>query len=195
MTTLHVCGMDPSLRSWGLAKGTYDVASRKISVLAMGVISPAIPTGKQVRQNSKDIEAAAQLFDVAMMFAKDSQAVFVEVPVGSQSSRAMAGYAICCGVLGAIRAMGKPFFEQTPTEIKLAGAGNKEATKLEMIEWAVSAHPEAPWPTYKERGVDQLSRAKAEHMADAVAAIHAGVNSQAFKQFVAMLSLKESIAA
>jgi Holliday junction resolvasome RuvABC endonuclease subunit len=94
----------------------------------------------------------------------------------------MASYGICVGVLGALRASGIPFFEVTPTEVKLAGAGHKTATKEEMIAWAMAKHPEANWPMHQGK----VSAAKAEHQADAVAAIYAGVASNPFRQ---MLSL------
>jgi Holliday junction resolvasome RuvABC endonuclease subunit len=94
----------------------------------------------------------------------------------------MASYGICVGVLGSLRAAGVPFFEVTPTEVKLAGFGKKTATKEQMISWAVAKHPEANWPTYTRNGVKEVSEAKAEHMADAVAAIYAGIASNPFQQ-------------
>lgn len=99
----------------------------------------------------------------------------------------MASYGICVGVLGALRASGIPFFEVTPTEVKLAGAGKKTATKQEMIEWVVKQHPEADWPMYAKGGQQLISEAKAEHMADAVCAIHAGIQSNPFQQLLPFL--------
>ena len=137
-----------------------------------------------MRQNSKDLEAAFQLADAVAGWVDFSMpaAIFVEVPVGSQSSRAMASYGICVGVLGALRARGRPFFEVTPTEVKLAATNNKNATKSQMIEWATTAHPEAPWPTQTQKGVTRIVDSKAEHMADAIAAIYAGTRSPIFRQ-------------
>ena len=97
----------------------------------------------------------------------------------------MCGYGVCVGVLGALRATGIPFFEVTPTEVKMASFGEKIATKKQMIQWAIKKHPEANWPTYLENGVMKISEAKAEHMADATAAIYAGVSCNEFKQFMA----------
>ena len=98
----------------------------------------------------------------------------------------MASYGICVGVLGALRAQGIPFFEVTPIEVKLAACGIKTASKSQMIDWAVKNYPKAPWPTYKENGSSLISSAKAEHMADAIAAIHAGISTLAFKQMLSM---------
>lgn len=183
-----VCGYDPSLRHWGVSKAHYDTVTKELTVYDVSVIEPNLPTGKQVRQNSLDLEAAVQLYKGALAAAHGAKAIFVEVPVGSQSARAMAGYAICVGVLGALRASGIPFFEVTPTEVKVAAVGYKNATKAEMIQWATSKHPEANWPTYKQHGKDVISEAKAEHQADATAAIYAGLASNSFKQVAPFLN-------
>jgi hypothetical protein len=99
----------------------------------------------------------------------------------------MASYGICVGVLGALHGMDIPFFEVTPTEVKLAGHGTKTATKQDMISWAMNKHPEANWPTYRSNGKDLVSEAKAEHMADAVAAIYAGLSCKSFQQLLQFL--------
>lgn len=181
-------GLDPSLRNWGIAKALLSPGSpQPIHVHSVDVIQPVLPKGKQVRQNSLDIEAAKQLTSGVLQAVEGAKAVFIEVPVGSQSARAMASYGICVGVLGALRATGIPFFEVTPTEVKLAGPGSKTATKQDMISWAAQQHPEADWPTYQKGGKQRISEAKAEHMADAVCAIHAGIQSNPFQQLLPFL--------
>ena len=184
----NVVGMDPSLRNWGIAKGVL-IPSQKMQVRIdwLDVIQPVLPTGKQVRQNSVDLESAKQLCEAAWKAAQGAHAIFVEVPVGSQSARAMASYGICVGVLGALRTSGVPFFEVTPTEVKLASVGKKTATKAEMIEWGVKQHPEAQWPTYLSNGTMKISEAKAEHMADAIATIYAGIACNSFQQMLSFM--------
>lgn len=185
---LKVVGFDPSLRNWGVAVGVYDTETRRLTIEQLDVIQPVLPTGKQVRQNSEDLEAARQLSIGARPYTEGAQAIFVEVPVGSQSARAMASYGICVGVLGGLRAQGIPFFEVTPTEVKMAAVGKKTATKEEMIQWAITHHPFAPWPYYTQKDNRLLSHAKAEHMADATAAIEAGIRSQPFQQLLPFLA-------
>ena len=187
-TGFSVVGFDPSLRNWGIAKGVL-IPSQKMQLRIdwLDVIQPVLPTGKQVRQNSVDLESAKQLCEGAWKAAQGAHAIFVEVPVGSQSARAMASYGICVGVLGALRTSGVPFFEVTPTEVKLASAGKKTATKAEMIEWGVKQHPEAQWPTYLSNGTMKISEAKAEHMADAIAAIYAGIACNSFQQMLSFM--------
>lgn len=198
MTTLlrspgiRVVGFDPSLRNWGVAAGNIDMDKGVLVLKYVAVIQPSITTGKQVRQNSLDLESAAQLAAGALAHAKGAQAIFVEVPVGSQSARAMASYGICVGVLGALRATGIPFFEVTPTEVKMAACNDKSATKAQMIEWAMKNHPEANWPTYMQNGKLLVSEAKAEHMADATGAIYAGVRTNSFKQTLHLLQFRQA---
>jgi Holliday junction resolvasome RuvABC endonuclease subunit len=183
--------MDPSLRNWGLAIGSYTPQTNTLVIEELGLTLPLIPTGKQTRQNSEDLEVARQLYRGAVLAAHKADAVFVEVPIGSQSARAMASYGICVGVLGALRSNGTPFFEVTPTEVKLAMGAGKTASKREMILKAIARHPQASWPRYMEHGVEKVSEAKAEHMADAVGAIYAGIQLPAFQQTLALLSAKQ----
>lgn len=189
---IRVVGFDPSLRNWGMAKGRIDMDQGILVLTHVDVIQAVLPTGKQVRQNSLDLETAYQLAEGALAFAKGAQAIFVEVPVGSQSARAMASYGVCVGVLGALRATGIPFFEVTPTEVKMASFGSRTATKAEMIAWAMKQHPEANWPTYKQNGELLVSEAKAEHMADATGAIYAGVRTNSFKQTLHLLQFRQA---
>ena len=187
-----VVGFDPSMNNWGISRGIISVdptnlRNSSLRIAHLSVIQPDKPDSKQVRTNSKDLMAAEQLAKGALEAAAGAQAIFVEVPVGSQSARAMASYGVCVGVLGALRANGIPFFEVTPSEVKLASVGKKTATKAEMIAWARDQHPEGNWPTYTQHGVEYVSEAKAEHMADATAAIYAGVRTTTFQQLLPLL--------
>lgn len=183
--TIRVVGLDPSLRNWGIAEGTVTPGEpSSLRIYNLSVINPALSKGKQVRQNSLDLESAKQLCEGAIRAAKGAQAIFVEVPVGSQSARAMASYGICVGILGSLRAMGIPLFEVSPQEVKLAVTGSSVSTKAEMIAWAVDKHPEANWPSYTQKGVVLVNAAKAEHQADATAAIYAGMACNTFQQLL-----------
>lgn len=187
MANLTVVGFDPSLKNWGMSKGVLGLESGTLSLHTIDVTQPVLTQHKQTRQNSKDIESAFQLAEAAWEFCQTADAIFVEVPVGSQSARAMASYGICVGVLGALRAGKIPFFELTPNEIKLASVGTKTASKREMIEWAYKLYPDLNWPLYTQKGVTKLVESKAEHMADSIAAIHAGLKLPHFQQFLSLI--------
>lgn len=187
-TKLRVVGMDPSLRNWGIAVGELDLDTKTVLILKLTTITPVLSKGKQVRQNSLDLESAQQLCAAVLQAVKQADAIFVEVPVGSQSARAMASYGICVGIMGSLRAAGTPFFEVTPTEVKVSAVGNPNAKKAAMIAWGLTQHPEANWPTYRKNGMDVVSEAQAEHMADAIATIYAGLKLNQFHQLITTLT-------
>lgn len=188
---LNVVGQDPSLRHWGLSRGVFDTDTSVLTLTGLGLIEPDLPKTKQVRQNSLDLEAAKQLCSGAIEACAGADAIFIEVPVGSQSARAMASYGVCIGVIGSLRAIGIPLFEVSPNEVKLAGAGKKTASKEEMISWAMFRHPEANWPMYVQKGKSLVSLARAEHQADATAAIYAGLASNPFKQLLPFMKQRQ----
>lgn len=185
---IKVVGLDPSLRNWGVAVGSMlpGVLS-SLQINDLNVLCPLLSKNKQVRQNSLDLESAKQLTEAVLKAVQGAQIVFVEVPVGSQSARAMASYGVCVGILGALRGMGIPLHEVSPAEVKLAGPGIACATKLQMITWARNKHPEANWPTYTEKGKALITLSKAEHQADAIAAIYAGLASNTFQQMLTFM--------
>lgn len=182
---ISVIGMDPSFRNWGLANASLDLETGLLTTPHLSVVQTGDePKGKQVRQNSYDIEAAETLMKVISPMAQKAKAIFVEVPHGSQSASAMKGYGVCIGILGAIRSLGVPIIEVTEAESKKVFTGKRTATKNEMIAKAVELYPDANWPRYKEKGQMVLSATKAEHMADAIAAIHSGVHTPLFQQLM-----------
>jgi len=193
MSLIKVTGFDPSMRNWGMAKGIYDTNTQKLTLTDLVIIQPEVTKHKSVRQNSKDVEKAEQLFTGAVEFCKGSDIVFAEVPAGSQMARASVGNGVCFAIIGALRACKFPITEITPIEVKLAATGKKSATKLEMIAWATRLHPEVEWPNHKKQGVVKITEGTAEHLADAVGTIYAGLQTQQFQQSVKFLQLREEV--
>lgn len=183
---VNIVSFDPSLRNWGCVNATLDTGNNVVTVTGMNLIetSEAKSSKKGVRQNSQDIASSEMLHEGMVAACAPATIAFAEVPVGSQSARAMASYGICVGVLGGCPI---PLIQVTPTEVKKAATGCGTATKEEMIEWAVRKHPEAPWLTINRHGERQLLN-KNEHLADAVAAIYAGMNTAEFKSAIGMLA-------
>ena len=180
---ISVAGFDPSLTNWEIAEAKLDLTGGYLNDPVLTLIAPDELKGKQVRVNSLDLHRSEQLAKTAIEIAQRSKVVFVEVPVGSQSARAMASYGICVGILGSIRSMGIPLIEVTAAEIKKTATGNKNATKKQVIDWAMDLYPEANWPTYRRNG-ETLVADKAEHVADALGAIHAGVLTPTFQNLM-----------
>lgn len=174
--------MDPSFSNWGLAAGMLDLETGYLDITDLTVVTPLELKGKQVRKNSQDLHRTEQLAAAVLPAARQAKVIFVESPVGSQSARAMASYGVCLGILGAIRAEGINLIEVTATEVKLALTSNPNATKAEMIAAATSLYPDANFPTHRGK-----ITAKAEHVADGIAAIHAGVNTPVFQNIMRVL--------
>lgn len=184
---IPVVGFDPSLTHWGISEASLDLSGGYLDNPNLEVVEPEKLKTKQVRQNSTDLFVSEQLAAKALAAARKAKVVFVECPVGSQSARAMASYGVCLGILGAIRAEGIPLIEVTASEVKKAATGNKNATKQQMIDWGVDLYPEANWPVYQQNGKGFKKgeiKSTAEHVADGLAAIHAGVLTPVFQNLM-----------
>lgn len=176
---IPVVGMDPSMNHWGIAEAELDLVTGMLTVPRLQVIEPTKITLKQVRQNSIDLDVATQLAKTVFSVVKHAKAIFVECPVGSQNARAMTSYGMCVGILGTLLASGTQLIEVTASEVKYALTDKNDASKREMINAAMKLYPEANFPVY--RGKLTLA---AEHVADAIGTIHAGVNTPLFQNLL-----------
>lgn len=186
MNKIKIVGIDPSLNNFGFAHGEMDLDTFDLTishlVLSQPVKADAV-TKKVVRKNSDDLRRARHLFKALQENIKGAHIAIVEVPVGSQSARSMASYGICVGVLASC---GIPMIEVTPSEVKLSAVGIKTASKQQMIDWAFEMYPDANWLKRKSKGIEVLKNDN-EHLADAVAAIHAGVVTEQFNMASTMM--------
>lgn len=176
---MKVLGLDPSMSNFGIVLADLDIHTNDVSIEKMVLVETKSTKQKQVRKNSDDLQRARLIHEKLEPMLKQVQMVFVEVPHGSQSARAMASYGMCIGILGCIE---QPLIQLSERELKLATVGSKTASKEEMIEWVAKLHPEADWLT---RGGKLLK--KNEHLADGAGAIHAGLTTDDFKSAVAIL--------
>jgi hypothetical protein len=181
---IRVCGMDPSMRNWGIAEADLDLDSGLLGTPFLSLVQGEDLEGKQVRQNSSDVHLATTLCKGVFPAARRSKVIFVEVPVGSQSAYGMKSYGIVCGVLGALRAEGHEIIQVSALDVKEIFTGKKDATKKQMIEQAVQEYPAANFPLHNGK----ISAAKAEHCADAIAAIHAGVQTPMFQNLMRLFA-------
>lgn len=176
---LTVVGLDPSLRNLGMVKGILSLDGENnpcdLQLTELLLVSTESETKKlkTVRKNSQDLERCKTLYNSLQSFLKGVDLVFIEMPVGSQTARAMCSYGVCVMLAASIS---KPLIQVTPTQVKEV-TGNKKATKASMIAWAVEAFPDAKWINTKGK-----ISPKNEHLADAVAAIVSGANSAQLKE-------------
>lgn len=183
---IRVLGIDPSLNNFGIAKTVIDLDTGALRVEEVYVIQPSkadASTRRVVRKNSDDLRRAKWLQSELLRACEGFDLISVEMPVGSQSARAMASYGIVVGVLSSCPL---PMIEVTATEVKLAGHGTKCATKKEMIEWGTSKHPDAGWKTLTRKGVKGFTNDN-EHSADALASVYAALGTEQFKMVSIMM--------
>lgn len=177
---LKVVGLDPSMSNWGVAIGYVPLDTGTMNIKELHVISPDKQKDvHKLRQSEKDLSVSRELYEELQKHLKDADVVCVELPYGSQSSRAMMNVGMCTGLLGALD-KDCSFIFVTPQMSKKLVGGVVTITKREMIAWASAQHPEAPWP--RHRGT--ITVTKAEHMADAVIAIYAASQTKQFKNLI-----------
>lgn len=181
-----ILSFDPSLNNWGIAKGILSFDKEgipSIFIQSVDVLQHSIDKSKK-RRNTKDIDTACFLSKGVMSLIKDADIIFAEVPIGSQSSRAMVSYGVCIGILGGIQAINPNLVQVTPVEVKKATMGYLTASKEEIINWVKDKHPEVNFPTRKHKGEETIITSKAEHMADAIGAIYAGIKTKEFQKLL-----------
>lgn len=179
MSKIRIIGIDPSLRNTGIAKGWLDLKTLQWEVEEVELAKTEKGKSKTVRKSSDDFDRARILVEAVKEAEKGAEIAFVEMPIGSQSSDAMKSYGVCIAVIASLDI---PVIQVTPTQVKVHATGDRNATKEEMIAWAHTKFPTINWLT---RGT-KLTLAN-EHLADAVAAINAGMQEDDFKGLITML--------
>ena len=167
----RIVGLDPSLRNLGIAKGYFDTATKKLTIDTCITVCPKVSKDR-LRVGTKDILRVRYLLDELVPQIKDADLVIAEVPTGSQSASAMKSYAVCIALLAMVQKIKGELIEVTPQQVK-AIVGNLEASKADVIQWVKKHHPEAPLELYR----GSINAAKAEHQADAIVAIYAGLKT------------------
>lgn len=183
---ITLVGIDPALRNTGLSAARYNIDTGTWSVQKVHLIQTENRSGKTVRKSSDDLRCAGEMLKGINRFIAEHGAAFAvaEVPTGTQSARGAFSNGVCCGVLAGVSV---PLIEVSPTEVKLASVGSKTASKEQIIEWAVSRWPDAGWLTRKFKGEVKLI-ADNEHIADACAAVAAGINTAQFEMALGMMA-------
>ena len=195
--TITVLGLDPSLTNTGYAVAEVDVEALKITKIikhGTGVTAPS--KNKKVRKSSDKLARARTQHAVMNDPIKDYDIKLAvsEVPSGAQSASAAMAFGIVVGLLAALPIS---MIEVTPSEVKVAACNSKIADKEDMVRWAVqmtkSLGGTECWKTGAkndweiELGGKYVTKTM-EHQADAIAVIHAALQTQEFKQIAAVLA-------
>lgn len=167
---INIISFDPSLRNWGIAACTYYKGTLEV----MEVHIAKTNNTKGIKQNASDIIAATTLYNAIIKGVEWADLICIEVPHGSQSSRAMVSYGVCVALIGVIQTINPNIIQVSANDVKAIVRTNKDhkPTKQEIIDWVKDKHPEANLPT-------TLS---AEHICDAIVAVYAAMNTKEFKE-------------
>lgn len=184
--TIRIMGIDPSLRNTGIAVADYNIITGVLDVIHLGIVkTEKFAGGVAVRATSDDLRCARAIVGGLRQCVTDYNPVMAvtEISSFSQSARGMFTNGVCCGVIASMKI---PIIEVNALEVKSAAGGVKTSSKQFMIEWAVSKWPNAGWFTRKFKGKVELTNDN-EHVADACAAIAAGLLTPQFSQAVEMM--------
>lgn len=174
MSTLIILGIDAAFSSMGLARMFVESRGGHIvDVQSLRLVCTEGQHKKEVRKSSDDLRRACELRAALIKESQGALIAMAEVPSGSQSSRASWSLGIAVGILAGCPI---PLVQVSQLEVKLASVGKRTASKDEMIEWARSLYPHANWLTHRGK----LTKSN-EHLADAIATVHAGVRTDAFR--------------
>lgn len=187
MSLIRVAALDGSLRRFGVAVLLLDTVTMEFQVESLHLFDTENSKNKKVRASSDNYNRARSIAVGVREVLKDCSAVFGEVPSGGQSYKAVLGFGI---VIGIYASLDQDLTEVSPTETKLAALNSKTASKEEIMEWAYAKFPTAEWLRYTRGGATYKKgdyHSDNEHLADAVAIAHAGVQTPAFKQMLSIL--------
>jgi Holliday junction resolvasome RuvABC endonuclease subunit len=188
---VKIMGLDMAFTNLGIAIVRADVSDINNPVLTVDDLSVVHTESTKKRprgmtKSSDDLRRARETLHAlrAKIAAYQPDIIIAEVPFGSQSARSAWTLGIAIGILSTVDGL----IEVTPREVKTA-TGEPHADKAEMIEWAMTKHPEAPWAWRKYKGALISVASTNEHTADALAAIYAGLRTKALRERLSSMGM------
>lgn len=184
VSIIKIVGMDPSTSNFGICKATLDIDTMEFTIDDLILVKTSGESKKGVIKQSDDLRRARMVQSGMIDACKGASIAISEIPFCNPAGYAGANFnsGLVTGVLASCPI---PLIQVFPAEVKFKATGVRSATKGEMIEWAMKRFPDAPWRMRKLKGKMVPTNAN-EHLADAVASINAGLDSEQFKQAIAM---------
>lgn len=156
-----VLGFDPSLSNWGYCK--VFISDSGLEFKEYGVIQTK-PDKRKIKQNIKDYERCQCLYKNLLPLLDGVDVICVELPTGSQSSRAMVSYSVCIALTACISTIKPNIRIITPRQVK-EHTNAVDGSKEHIINWVKDKYPNLKLPC----------KTKAEHICDSIVAIHVGM--------------------
>lgn len=186
MSQIKVVAFDPSTTNWGIAVGSVNIADLDdLQIVDLRLSKTASEVGKGVRKDSDDLRRAVAQRESMLEAVEGAAVVISELPFCNPNAYASSNYNSGL-VVGVLAACPIPLIQVFPQEVKKLVTGSRHAGKEEIIEWATEKWPSAPWKTRNLKGKRVLTKDN-EHLADAVAALYAGIRTDQFAQATAMM--------
>ena len=184
--TIPVVSFDPSMSNWGICLAEVDIDTLEVKIEDLMLVRTESEKLKGVDKSSDDIRRAHEIYRAVTGACRGRAFAISEIPFFNPAGYAAANHntGFVVGVLGCIDI---PIIQVRPREVKLVSIGHSQASKEEMIAWAATKHPEAPWIYKKSKGNMVLTQAN-EHLADAVASMYAGLLTAQFRQAIGVFN-------
>lgn len=172
---IKLIGLDPSLRNFGVSIGFYDTVTKSLEI-TNGFVICSKPNHKKLTQANQDVLTTKSIFTELSTHIVDCDYWTAELPTGSQSSRAMASYGICIGIIGSLVVSNPNFISCTPYDVKKV-VGIKTTDKEQIINWVTHTYPNILTWLPKAKN-------KQEHICDSIVAMHLLVHNPKFTEYV-----------
>lgn len=186
MSRIKVTAFDPSMTSWGICEGLVNLKTVEIEEVKLTLVKTESEKSKGVRKDSDDLRRARVVHKGMLEACKGAGVLISEIPFTDPRGYASANFnsGIVTGVLASCPI---PLIQVFPQEVKQLITGSRHAAKEEIIEWAMATFPNANWLMRKFKG-KMIPTSANEHLADAVAALYAGIRTDQFKQLLALMN-------
>jgi hypothetical protein len=196
---IKVLGVDGSMSNFGMARCEIDTETFAIEVLDLTLAQVLSETSKTVVKTADNYRRACDIRAAFLACCADVALVMAEIPLMITPHPKMPPGAASLAnhnsglVIGVLAGSPVPLIPVMPDDVKIAALNARRASKEEMIEWAMAKYPNAPWRMRKLHG-KMVPVADNEHLADAVAVVHAGVRTAQFMQSIAVFNSMKTLA-
>lgn len=161
---MKILAIDIALNNIGLVKATFNGS---LFIDEVGIIQNKTKKQKNQKQNHYDVDTCKHIFYSIHYWLNDVDTIMVELPHGSQSSRAMVSYAVSMAIVGYISTIIPTVYYISPLEVK-RHVGSNTASKNDVIAYVNDLFPNT-LPPHKN---------KAEHIADALVTLLVGLKRE-----------------
>lgn len=180
---ITMLGQDPAFSNYGLALVDVDIETLAMTPRWIKLVETKKSTVKSVRVSSDKLLRARQIVEAVRAAEGEANLIAAEIPSGAQSASASNALGIALGIVAGHT---KPLIEVTAAEVKKTATGYSDASKADMIQWAYDQWPDLDWPKSNGKGSLPIG-AKGEHLADALAIVHAAIRTPLFKNLAATM--------